>query len=41
MLLGSRARPMRKAIAICGPIVYTMWDPQHLNPISLHGLLRG
>jgi hypothetical protein len=33
MFMGSRARPVRKAdnlIAICEPIVYTIWDPQHL-----------
>jgi hypothetical protein len=26
--------------AICEPIVYTMWDPQHLRT-GLHGLLWG
>jgi hypothetical protein len=33
MFLGIRARPVRKAdnlAVICEPIVYTMWDPQHL-----------
>jgi hypothetical protein len=30
MFLGSTARPVRKAdtfVAICEPIIYTMWDP--------------
>jgi hypothetical protein len=34
MFVASRALPVRKAdnrIAICEPIVYTMWDPQHLT----------
>jgi hypothetical protein len=40
MLLGSRVRPVRRAdTTIYKPTVYTMWDPKHLNPISLHGLL--
>jgi hypothetical protein len=32
--LGSKARQVRKFdkfTAICEPIVYTMWDPQHLT----------
>jgi hypothetical protein len=32
--LGSRVRPAHNTdnpIAICEPIVYTMWDPQHLT----------
>jgi hypothetical protein len=34
MFLASRARPVRKAdnlTAVCEPIGYTMWDPQHLT----------
>jgi hypothetical protein len=32
----------RKAAAvICEPTAFTIWDPQQLNPIGLHGLLRG
>jgi hypothetical protein len=41
MFLGSTARPLSRAGSlafICEPIVYTMWDPQHL---ATHGLLRG
>jgi hypothetical protein len=37
MFLGSRARPVRRAdnlTAICEPIVYTMWDPQHLTTLQ-------
>jgi hypothetical protein len=33
MFLGSRARPLRRAVnltAICEPILYTTWNPQHL-----------
>jgi hypothetical protein len=36
MFLGSRARLARKAgnlTAIFEPIVYTMWDPQHLTTL--------
>jgi hypothetical protein len=36
MFLGSIARPERKAnnlTVICEPIVYTMWDPQHLTTL--------
>jgi hypothetical protein len=43
IFLDSRARPVRKAdnlTAIFQPIIYTMWDPQHLKPIGLHGLLQ-
>jgi hypothetical protein len=42
MFLGSRARPVSRAdnlASICEPIVYTMWDPQHLTACygdSLH-----
>jgi hypothetical protein len=35
MFLGSKAWSVRRAdnlSAICEPIVYTMWDPQHLKP---------
>jgi hypothetical protein len=38
MFLGIKSRPVRKAdnlTAICEPIVWTMWDPQHL---TTHGL---
>jgi hypothetical protein len=41
MFLGSRARPVRKPdnlTAICKPIVYKMWEPQHLSHIGLYGL---
>jgi hypothetical protein len=34
MFLGSKVRRVRKAdnfTAICEPIVYTMWDPEHLT----------
>jgi hypothetical protein len=34
MFLGSRGRPVRKAdnfTATFEPIVYTMWDPEHLT----------
>jgi hypothetical protein len=34
MFLGSRAWPVRRAdnlVTICDPIVWTMWDPQHLT----------
>jgi hypothetical protein len=34
--LGSRAQPVHTAdnlTAICEPIVYTMWDPQHLTAL--------
>jgi hypothetical protein len=34
IFLGSEVRPVRRAdilVAICEPIVYTMWDPQHLT----------
>jgi hypothetical protein len=37
MFLGSKARLVRRAdnlTAICEPIVYTMWDPQHLTTLS-------
>jgi hypothetical protein len=37
MFLGSRARPVRRAdnvTAICEPIVYTLWDPQHLTTVQ-------
>jgi hypothetical protein len=43
IFLGSRAGPVRKSnnlTAICEPIVYTMWNPQH-NLIGLHSLLQG
>jgi hypothetical protein len=43
MFLGNIVRPVRRAdklIAIGEPIILTMWDPQHHNPIGLHGLLR-
>jgi hypothetical protein len=36
MFLGRRARPVLRAdnlTAICEPIVYTMWDPQHLTAL--------
>jgi hypothetical protein len=36
MLLVSRARQVRRAdnlTAICEPIVYTMWNPQHLTTL--------
>jgi hypothetical protein len=35
MFLGSKARPVCRAenlTATCEPIVYTIWDPQHLTP---------
>jgi hypothetical protein len=44
MFLRNRVRQARRAdylTAICEPIVYTMWDPQHLTTLGLHGLLRG
>jgi hypothetical protein len=37
MFLGSRARPVRGAdnlTTICEPIIWTMWDPQHLATLS-------
>jgi hypothetical protein len=37
MFLSSRERPMRKADnldAISEPIVWTMWDPQHLTTLQ-------
>jgi hypothetical protein len=36
MFLVSRGQPVREAdtlTAICDPIVYTMWDPQHLTTL--------
>jgi hypothetical protein len=36
VFLESRARPVRMAdnlTAICEPIVYTVWDPQHLTTL--------
>jgi hypothetical protein len=36
MFLRSPARPARKTdnlSAICEPIVYAMWDPQHLTTL--------
>jgi hypothetical protein len=35
-LPGGKGRPARKAdnlTAICGPIVYNMWDPRRLTPL--------
>jgi hypothetical protein len=37
MFVGSRARAVRGAdnlAAICEPIVYTMWNPQHLTTLQ-------
>jgi hypothetical protein len=42
MFLRSKARPVRgddNLTDIYEPIVLTMWNPQHHNPIGLHGLL--
>jgi hypothetical protein len=39
-----KGRPARKPdnfTVICEPMVYKMWEPRHLNPIGLHGLLLG
>jgi hypothetical protein len=36
MFLGSKVRRVRKAdnlTAICEPIVWAMWDPQHLTTL--------
>jgi hypothetical protein len=36
--MGSITRPEREAdylTAICDPIVYTMWDPQHLPTLEV------
>jgi hypothetical protein len=36
MFLGSRARPEHRAddaAAICEPVVWTLWDPQHLTTL--------
>jgi hypothetical protein len=36
MFLGSRERPVHRADnldAICEPILYTMWDPQHVTTL--------
>jgi hypothetical protein len=44
MLLGNRARPVRKAddlSAICEPIVYTMWDPRHLRTLQASAACYG
>jgi hypothetical protein len=44
MFLGSRVQLVCKAdnlTAICELIIYTMWNPRHLSPIDLHGLLQG
>jgi hypothetical protein len=44
IFLRGKALPAGKADslnAICEQIIYTIRDPHHLNPIGLHGLLRG
>jgi hypothetical protein len=36
MFLGKRERPVLRAdnlTAICEPIVYTVWDPEHLTTL--------
>jgi hypothetical protein len=44
MFLGSRALPVRSAdnhTAICEPIVWTMWDPQHLTTLYAYTVCYG
>jgi hypothetical protein len=41
---GGRARPACKAdnlTAICEPIIYTMWDPQHLTALQASKMCYG
>jgi hypothetical protein len=44
-LHGGKGRPERKAdnlTAICGTIIYKMWEPRRLTTrMGLHGLLQG